>query len=323
MFSSLLLIFLSLAAGYILQRILNTVERPKHFSIKSLRNLLQKTVLVIISPVTVIGSIWVAPLKHIEILALPVMGIIAIFIGGILAFFLSPFLGLKNEQRGVYTIAGGFTNMGALGGLVSFILLGEKGFALVAFYQLFEKLIYFGVGFPLAKNYSIHKKENQSKKELLLQAVADPVILINLAALAAGIALNLSGLQRPEFFYNINNILVPSTSVGLLLSIGLGMQFSKITKYWKPGVFIVIIKSFIIPAFILLLGIMLKLHNLENGLIIKFLLIISSMPVAFIALVPPALYDMDLDLANSCWLFSTAGLVITIPLLSHILPFIG
>jgi predicted permease len=39
------------------------------------------------------------------------------------------------------------------------------------------------------------------------------------------------------------------------------------------------------------------------------------MPVAFNALIPPSIYDLDLDLANSCWFFTTAALVIVLPML--------
>jgi predicted permease len=39
------------------------------------------------------------------------------------------------------------------------------------------------------------------------------------------------------------------------------------------------------------------------------------MPVAFNALIPPSIYNLDLDLANSCWFFTTASLVVVLPLL--------
>ncbi|HQL90727.1 MAG TPA: hypothetical protein PLQ15_09005 [Syntrophales bacterium] len=45
------------------------------------------------------------------------------------------------------------------------------------------------------------------------------------------------------------------------------------------------------------------------------MLILSSMPVAFNALIPPSIYDLDLDLANSCWFVTTALLVFVLPAL--------
>jgi predicted permease len=55
--------------------------------------------------------------------------------------------------------------------------------------------------------------------------------------------------------------------------------------------------------------------NIDDGLPLKVVMILSSMPVAFIALIPPSIYDLDLDLANSCWFFTTALLVLVLPLL--------
>ena len=39
------------------------------------------------------------------------------------------------------------------------------------------------------------------------------------------------------------------------------------------------------------------------------------MPVAFNALIPPSIYELDLDLANSCWFVTTVLLVIVMPAL--------
>jgi hypothetical protein len=39
-------------------------------------------------------------------------------------------------------------------------------------------------------------------------------------------------------------------------------------------------------------------------------IILSSMAVAFSALIPPSIYDLDLDLANACWFFTTAFIVV-------------
>ena len=68
-----------------------------------------------------------------------------------------------------------------------------------------------------------------------------------------------------------------------------------------------------------LLAYLLGFGNIENGLPLKVVIILSSMPVAFSALIPPSIYDLDLDLANSCWFFTTALLIIILPLLLIIL----
>jgi predicted permease len=46
------------------------------------------------------------------------------------------------------------------------------------------------------------------------------------------------------------------------------------------------------------------------------------MPVAFSALVPASIYDLNLDLANSCWLVTTLSLIVILPLLFYIISLI-
>jgi len=43
------------------------------------------------------------------------------------------------------------------------------------------------------------------------------------------------------------------------------------------------------------------------------------MPPAFISLIPPQLYDLDTDLANSSWLVNTGALVAVVPALHFVM----
>ena len=323
MLFSLFLVFTGLASGYIIQKLVSLSKITLKSSIKDIRRAMQTAVLSVLIPVTVVGSIWIAPLKHIEILSLPLLGAFAILFGGTLAYIFAGPLGLNREQRGVYAVSGGFTNMGSLGGLITFILLGEAGFALLAIYQVFEKFVYFMIGFPLAKSHSSHHREGKSVKSFLSDAVKDPVIAINMVALLLGAALNLAGVERPEYFKTLNQVLVPLGSFVLLISIGLAMQFGPMKKYVYPGLLIIAVKSILVPAATFTLGFLLGLGNIEGGLALKFLIVLSAMPVGFMSLVPPTLYDMDLDLANTSWFFSTMSLIVVVPVLSFIIPYIG
>ena len=323
MLFSLVLVFTGLITGYVFQVLADKSVIKLKFSLKKLRRSLQIIALSIVIPITVVISVWIAPIRHVEIFSLPLFGIFAVLLGGIVSYIVSGFLKLNRDQRGVYTIVGGFANMGSLGGLISFILLGEVGFALVAFYQMFEKFVYFLIGFPFAKSCSVHNSENKSIKSFFLETVKDPVITINLAALLLGTILNLSGIVRPEFFIKVNHIMVPLGSFGLIFSIGLAMKFGPMKKFIYHSVILIMIKSFFVPAAVFTLAYLIGLGRIENGLVLKFLLILSSMPVSFIAMVPPTIYDMDQDLANTCWFFSTMSLIITIPVISILLPLIS
>jgi len=55
---------------------------------------------------------------------------------------------------------------------------------------------------------------------------------------------------------------------------------------------------------------------------LKVVIILSSMPVAFSALIPVSIYDLNLDLANSCWLVTPVSLIVILSLLFYIISLI-
>ncbi|MGD9199794.1 MAG: hypothetical protein PVH97_15985, partial [Desulfobacterales bacterium] len=73
-----------------------------------------------------------------------------------------------------------------------------------------------------------------------------------------------------------------------------------------------VLKFILVPILATSLAYMFGFGQIDNGLPLKVVMILAAMPVAFNALIPPSIYDLDLDLANSCWLFTTALLVIVL-----------
>jgi hypothetical protein len=97
------------------------------------------------------------------------------------------------------------------------------------------------------------------------------------------------------------------------------MKFRRVRNYIKEGLSVSVIKFAIVPALTTYLAYLLGFGNIESGLPLKVVIILSSMPVAFNALIPPSIYDLDLDLANSCWFFTTALMIVVLPILLFII----
>ena len=190
---------------------------------------------------------------------------------------------------------GSFTNIGSIGALICYIFLGEEGFALVPVYKLFEQVIYYAVGFPIAKSFSndIIKKENITSQ--LKKVFTDIFVVVALASIAIGIFLNLSGIERPVFYKTINAIFIPGGTVILLVSIRLAMKFGKVKNYIKESISVSIIKSILVPSIISTIALFLGYGVIEGGLPLKVVIILSSMPVAFSALIPVSIYDLNLS----------------------------
>ncbi|UCF96254.1 MAG: hypothetical protein JSV89_13850 [Spirochaetaceae bacterium] len=305
----------ALAAGYLIRvlidlRILNVpVELPR------IRRILQAIALLFLIPLTFMGAVWIVDLENLKILALPFIEIFVIVLGGTLAYLLARAQSLTRRQTGPYIVTGAFGNVGSMGGLICYMFLGEAAFAMVGLYKLFEELMYFAFAFPLAKSFSLERAATDNLGSRFKRIVADPFVLIPLGGLAAGLILNLTGVPRPPFYSRVNSVFIPAIPVLLLLSIGMAMQFSSVRTYLRQSVIIVLIRQIMVPAAAVGVAFALGYGTIAGGLPLKVVLIVSSMPVAFTAMVPPTLYNLDVDLANSNWLLTNGMLVVLVPIL--------
>ncbi len=312
---SLGIIVIGLTCGYAVQRLSITQRIRLPVSLDDLRKYLQKIALLFVLPVTVLGAIWIVDVRSISIAALPLVGAGVILLGGILALGAANLLKFQPRQTGALIPCGSFTNIGSIGALICYVYLGERGFALVPIYKLFEELIYYSVGFPIAKYFSTIDAQQDSINRRLKSLIKDPFILVALFSILMGGVLNLSGLTRPEGFVFINAVFIPLGTGLLLVSIGLAMRFESVRYHLKACLIVSLIKFSIVPLCATAVAWFIGYGCVDDGLPLKVVMILSSMPVAFTALIPPSIYDLDLDLANACWFFTTSALIVVLPVL--------
>lgn len=315
---TLAIIFLSLTSGWLTRQ---AAEKGK-ISIgdpvlDALRQKLQTTAIFFFLPLSAMLSLWGLPQPRPQLLFLPLMGLASFVFGGILAIGAAIPLHLDKAQTGSYFCCGTFTNIGAIGGLVCLLFLGENSIALVALYRLFDEIFYFSVAFPVAQWYG-----SDNEKLNLRSFKLNPVLAAVIFALLLGITLNLCHIQRPDFLGYVASASMLLSTMCFLYAIGLTLHLSKIGGHLKAGIVLCAIKFLIIPAIVIALAMLCGLGHIENGLPLKAAAILSAMPVAMTALVPPALFHLDVDLANSCWIITTLGLVVTLPGLMLLLPMI-
>jgi len=316
---SLGLIASGLLAGYLYRNKHPQGVVQTEADIAKLRKRLQSTALLYVNPIAFGGAIWALDINDIRIIALPFLGAFAIIFGGVLAYIASRILGLGKKQTAVFVTCGSFSNIGSIGSLVTYILLGEGGVALMPFYKLFETFIYYGVGFPYAKSLSDQVVENDSLGQRIVDVLTDRYVIIAMISMGIGLGLNLLGFKRPNFFSALNSFLIPLGTLLLLSSIGMAMRFGKMRDYLREAGVIALIKFIAVPASVYFLGSVIGLGAVDSGVPLKVSIVLASMPVAFIAMVPPTLYDLDIDLANAAWFFTTTLLVFVVPALWLIL----
>jgi hypothetical protein len=283
-------------------------------STDTLRKGLQRTALLFVNPVAIVGATWIVSIRDAALVALPFVGLFAIVTGGALALGAARLLHLPPKKTGALFCCGSFTNIGSIGALVCYLFLGEPGFALVPIYKIFEELSYYSTGFPIAKYYS-GSTAAEGRWDRVKGLARDPLIIVSVSSLLLGGALNVSGLERPSIYATVNAVFIPLGAFLLLVSIGLALQFRRVGDYLKEGASVAAIKFAMVPLMASTIAWSLGFGSIDGGLPLKVVMILSSMPVAFNALIPPSIYDLDLDLANSCLLITMALLIIVLPAL--------
>jgi len=231
-----------------------------------------------------------------------------------LAFLAARYLQLSRPNTGIYIVTGSFSNIGAMGGMICFAFFGEAGYALTPIYNFILPALYFAIGFPVAKHYSKYFQKSENIITKIINVIIDPFVLVPLASLIIGLLLNFSTINRPLIYANIISVTVPAANFLLLVSIGLELRLSKVKEYLRECFMLSAIKFLLVPLFIGLLAWRIGLGEVDNGLPLKVIIVLSSTPVALNALIPPSVYDLELNMVNSCWLFTTFAMVVIIPI---------
>ena len=158
--------------------------------------------------------------------------------------------------------------------------------------------------------------EDEGMTERIMNVVTDRFVVTAMASIFGGIALNIMGVPRPGFYPTLNSFLIPLGILLLLSSIGMAMRFGRMGDYLREASVMSLIKFVLVPFSVYILGSFLGLGSVDGGLPLKVSVILASMPVAFTALVPPTLYGLDVDLANTNWYVTTVLLLVVVPVLS-------
>ena len=162
--------------------------------------------------------------------------------------------------------------------------------------------------------------EKDHRESMLARFRLDPVLIAIVTALALGLCLNLAGVPRPAALGTVSTAAMIAATVGFLLSIGMGLRLSRMSMYVRESAVISLIKFAFVPVIVTSLAALAGLGDVDGGIPLKVTAILSAMPVAMNALIPPSLFRLDLDLANACWVFTTLELVLVLPILIIILP---
>ena len=133
-----------------------------------------------------------------------------------------------------------------------------------------------------------------------------------LAGLILGTALNLADVPMADIWFTILKITVFLGTILAMFAMGSRMRFSRLGKYHRRLSWIYLVKFAAHPIAMLALCWIFGLTGLPAGV----LLIASCMPVGVNVVGFSTIYDLDVDLANAGYLWTTAiFMTVVLPLL--------
>jgi predicted permease len=281
----------------------------------------QTSIVLLIPPMAML-VFWTAELPAGPSAALPFLGLSVHLLGGAAGWLLARSSGFDRRTQGACFLGGASSNVLTFGGIVAVLLLstpddphGEQALSAMQLYRVLEGPFYYLIAWPVAAILSATGPQATSWGTTFRRSFR-PVTLLPLAAMAAGIAINLAGVRRPAVLNGLASWLVRGNVVLLGLTVGLTLRRAAVGKRLPLCLGVSAIKFALLPCAaggaLWLLGF--------RGLHLQTALVCASMPVAFMAVVGANLVGLDEEVLGSLWLFTTASMVVVVPILAFVVP---
>ena len=268
----------------------------------------------LVYPVLAALTIWSLRLNY-ELVGLPLMGVLLCIIPGAAAYLLVERKFDSELDKGSYLLSAMLSNTATLGGLCTYIMYGEAGFAYTQMAVILQNVVMFMFCFPLAQYYyqkSIGRPfDRQSVISLFINRNQLPVV-----GMAIGVALNVSGVVRPYFLEVLVDPLVHLGAWTALVPIGYSIDLYGMRRYYGKILDLLPIKLVLTP----LAAYVLAKFVFEEPVLINTIVILAAMPTAINAVVAVQLNKLNVDLATASFVLTTAAcLLVALPILFVVL----
>ena len=300
-------IYLPLVLGYVSRRVgLLDADASKPIS--------RTVVLTLESFISLVGFWYLDISSPGRAVLVPIIG--ALLSVGLLGvgFFASAFLRHGGERRGAFLVCALMSNIGmSLGGFLCFALFGMAGQSLAVAYVSHFMPVVLPIGLMIATYYSTGA--HASFAATLSSMARNPVVVVPIAAMVAGLVLNVAGVRASEWLGPVNGACVYVAVCLYSFAIGLTLRLGRMAGYWREAAALMGAKFVVGPLLGAALVALLGQWGAFDGLLWRVVVIEGAMPVAIFATIVANLFDLDRDLANSAWVLTTLACAAVIPVL--------
>lgn len=223
-------------------------------------------------------------------------------------------LGLRGERRGAFLLCAMMSNVGlSLGGFICYVFHGVVGQSLATAYTSHFLPVCFVIGVAIASRYAAGR--HGTVRSTLGRMVRNPLLIVPNAALVAGIAVNVAGVAVPPWVLKANGVALMAMVAVHSFAIGMTLRLGRVAGYWREVVALAVTKFALGPLIGAGVVVALGQWGAFEGVLWRVVVIEAAMPVAIFATIVANLFDLDRDLANSCWVATTLACAPLIPVL--------
>lgn len=312
-------VFLTFTVTIYTSLVIGILLRQKGLMTEAQSGRIMRTTVIFVEPPLICIIFWAIDFSNLRLaLAIPGAAALVTTFALLVALPLSRLRGHDARARGAFLGCAMFSNVGmTLGGFVCYLLLGDNGLQIAMLYCSYFIPYFYTIGFFVARS---HAAERQTWLQCLKSTFSDWVCITPSLGLLTGIVLSVAtGASRPEALAVVQKGALYVTIVLYSLAIGLTTHLGRMRAYLPECLLMCAIKFLALPLAGLAVAWLLHCEGVAR----QAVFIEACAPVAIFALVLTKLFDLNQDLANACWLFTTFAMLIEVPVILVLVPLVA
>lgn len=270
--------------------------------VESLNNI----VIYILMPCMVFSAIYSADLSMLSTLGiLPFIILASSFVTGTVTYLILKRFKIEEKRLWAIVVAVMIANTAFMGYPINLGIFGQEGLLRAIFCDIATLVIFLILSFVLSLKFGGSTKS----------AVKKIALFPSLWAVILGILFNFLNIPIGPVLENTVNYLGNGSIPLIMLSLGVSIDFSGLTRSRNMIIFTSVLKLIIYPIIAFLIASVIGLVDLQ----FKISVIEAAMPSGLLSLVLAITYKLDFELTSDCILIDTVISLVSLPIIIMLL----